>query len=123
MAEAINGFGKTAAVLTEVGAAAEETRCKVVYACRARRQITCITEELSGLQKRHLIAAAPVLYAEYACHVRNPRKKGLVFLMDHRFDPETVRDLMPSWMKKDIINRGFTPVMLKTITEEFWDSR
>jgi DNA excision repair protein ERCC-2 len=92
---------------------------------------------------------SPMLYAEYAClkrageqdsflmlsrlpalrkafqaagrHVRSPGKRGLVFLMDRRFDSEVVRDLMPSWMKKDLISGDFTPTMLKTITEEFWN--
>lgn len=55
-------------------------------------------------------------------HARNPRKRELVFLMDHRFDSEAVRDLTPYWMKKDIISGDFTPAMLKTITKEFWSS-
>ena len=62
MAEAMNDFGKTAAVLTKAGTEAEETGCNMIYTRRTKRQITRITEELSGLQKKHLIAAA-----EYAC--------------------------------------------------------
>ncbi len=61
LAEAMSGFGKTAAVLTGVVSAAEETGCKVVYACRTKRQILRVVEELSRLQKRHHVTAASML--------------------------------------------------------------
>jgi DNA excision repair protein ERCC-2 len=91
---------------------------------------------------------SPMLYAEYAClkragepdsflmlsrlpalrkafqaagrHIRNPGKRGLVFLMDHRFDSDAVRDLMPSWMKKDLVSGDFTPAKLESLTRGFW---
>ncbi len=91
---------------------------------------------------------SPMLYAEYAClkrtgepesylmlsrlpalrkafqaagrHVRNPGKKGLVFLLDQRFDSEPVFDLMPSWLKRDVVKGDFTPQQLGQITREFW---
>ncbi|HME19627.1 MAG TPA: ATP-dependent DNA helicase [Nitrososphaerales archaeon] len=94
---------------------------------------------------------SPMLYAEYAClkrtgepdsflmlsrlpalrkafqaagrHIRNPGKRGLVFLMDHRFDSEAVRELMPSWMKKDLVSGDFTPEKLGRLTYDFWGSR
>jgi DNA excision repair protein ERCC-2 len=93
---------------------------------------------------------SPMLYAEYAClkrageadsylmlsrlpalrkafqaagrHLRNPGKRGMVFLMDHRFDTDTVKDLMPSWMKRDLICGDFAPERLGTITRQFWTS-
>jgi DNA excision repair protein ERCC-2 len=94
---------------------------------------------------------SPMLYAEYAClkragepdsflmlsrlpalrkafqaagrHIRNPGKRGLVFLMDHRFDSEAVRDLMPSWMKKDLVSGDFSPERLGRLTHDFWGAR
>jgi Rad3-related DNA helicase len=51
LVEAMSGFGKTAAILSGTVAAAEETGCKIVYACRTKRQIKRVTEELSRLQK------------------------------------------------------------------------
>jgi Rad3-related DNA helicase len=91
---------------------------------------------------------SPMLYAEYAClkhagepdsflmlsrlpalrkafqaagrHIRNPGKRGLVFLMDHRFDTDAVRELMPTWMKKDLISGDFTPDALGRLTRDFW---
>jgi len=58
LAEAMSGFGKTAAVLSGTVAAAEETGCKIVYACRTKRQIKRVAEELSRLQKKHALNAA-----------------------------------------------------------------
>ena len=58
LAEAMSGFGKTAAVLCGAVAAAEETRSKIVYACRTKRQISRVAEELSRLQKKHGLKAA-----------------------------------------------------------------
>ena len=58
LAEAMSGFGKTAAVLCGTVAAAEETGCKILYTCRTKRQIKRVAEELSRLQKRHELKAA-----------------------------------------------------------------
>ena len=58
LAEAMSGFGKTAAVLCGTVAAAEETGCKIVYTCRTKRQIKRVAEELSRLQRKHPLNAA-----------------------------------------------------------------
>lgn len=91
---------------------------------------------------------SPMLYAEYAClkragepdsylmlsrlpalrkafqaagrHIRDPGKRGLVFLLDHRFDAPAVRDLMPSWLCEDIISGDFQPADIETIANDFW---
>ena len=93
----------------------------------------------------------PMLYAEYAClkrageqdsylmlsrlpalrkafqaagrHLRSPGKKGMVFLMDSRFDSEPVQELMPSWMKRDLLKGDFAPERLSAVTTEFWGRR
>ena len=57
----MSGFGKTAAVLTGTISAAEETGCKVVYACRTKRQILRVVEELSRIQDKHQVTAASIL--------------------------------------------------------------
>ncbi|MDG7015792.1 MAG: ATP-dependent DNA helicase [Nitrososphaerota archaeon] len=64
LAEAMSGFGKTAAVLCGAVAAAEETHCRVVYACRTKRQIHRVVQELSGLQRKLPLKAAS-LYSKY----------------------------------------------------------
>lgn len=66
LAEAMSGFGKTAAVLCGVVAAAREEGCRIVYACRTKRQILRVVEEVSLLQKkRRLTAAAVFSKADY----------------------------------------------------------
>ncbi len=92
---------------------------------------------------------SPMLYAEYAClkrsgepesylmlsrlpairkafqaagrHIRRPGKRGPVFLLDDRFNSEAVRELMPSWLAKDVIVGNFTSEDLGTFTRGFWD--
>jgi DNA excision repair protein ERCC-2 len=44
VAEAMSGFGKTAAVLAGALTAAEETGSKVVFTCRTKRQIHRVVE-------------------------------------------------------------------------------
>lgn len=81
LAEAMSGFGKTAAVLCGTVAAAEETGCKIVYACRTKRQIKRVAEELSRLQRKHPIKAAAqseVTVVPYP-YVFDPGSKHAVF--------------------------------------------
>ncbi|MDG6901820.1 MAG: ATP-dependent DNA helicase [Nitrososphaerota archaeon] len=58
LVEAMSGFGKTAAVLCGAIAAAEENSCRIVYACRTKRQIRRVVQELSELQKKLPLKAA-----------------------------------------------------------------
>ncbi len=61
VAEAMSGFGKTAAVLSGALMAAEESGSKVVYACRTKRQVNRVVEEIARLQKKHPFTAASML--------------------------------------------------------------
>jgi DNA excision repair protein ERCC-2 len=73
VAEAVSGFGKTAAVLAGALTAAEESACKVVYACRTKRQINRVVEEVSRLQEKHPFNAAPMLSKFDYCLLRRQR--------------------------------------------------
>lgn len=73
IAEAMSGFGKTAAVLAGSLSAAEETGCKVVYTCRTKRQINRVVEEIARLQARHPFKAAPMLSKFDYCLLRRRR--------------------------------------------------
>ncbi|MBI3841039.1 MAG: ATP-dependent DNA helicase [Thaumarchaeota archaeon] len=73
LAEAMSGFGKTAAVLSGALAAAEETGCRVVYTCRTKRQIHRVVEEISRLQKKHPFKAASMLSKFDYCLLRRQR--------------------------------------------------
>ncbi|MDA4126719.1 MAG: ATP-dependent DNA helicase [Thaumarchaeota archaeon] len=73
IAEAMSGFGKTAAVLTGALSAAEETGCKVIYACRTKRQINRVVEEIAKLQRTHSFKAASMLSKFDYCLLRRGR--------------------------------------------------
>ena len=73
IAEAMSGFGKTAAVLAGALSAAEETGCKVVYTCRTKRQINRVVEEVSRLQQKHPFKAASMLSKFDYCLLRRQR--------------------------------------------------
>ena len=73
VAGAMSGFGKTAAVLTGALTAAEETGNRVIYTCRTKRQIHRVVEEVSRLQKKRLVKAAPILSKYDYCLLRRQR--------------------------------------------------
>ena len=73
VAEAMSGFGKTAAVLSGALSAAEETGCKVVYACRTKRQINRVVDEIARLQGVHPFTAASILSKFDYCLLRKGR--------------------------------------------------
>jgi DNA excision repair protein ERCC-2 len=73
VAEAMSGFGKTAAVLAGALSAAEETGCKVIYACRTKRQINRVVEEIANLQRTHPFKAASMLSKFDYCLLRRGR--------------------------------------------------
>ncbi len=73
IAEAMSGFGKTAAVLAGALSAAEETGCRIVYTCRTKRQIFRVVDEISRLQGRHPFRAAPMLSKYDYCLLRRQR--------------------------------------------------
>ena len=94
---------------------------------------------------------SPMMYAEYSClkqsgerdsylmlsrlpalrrafqaagrHVRSPGKRGLVFLLDERFGSAAARDLMPNWLKRDVIVGDLSPSSITSLSHEFWSSR
>jgi DNA excision repair protein ERCC-2 len=73
VAEAMSGFGKTAAVLAGALTAAEETGCRVVYACRTKRQINRVVEEIARLQEKRPLKAASMLSKYDYCLLRKHR--------------------------------------------------
>ncbi len=73
VAEAMSGFGKTAAVLAGALTAAEETGSRVVYTCRTKRQINRVVEEITRLQARHQFKASAMLSKFDYCLLRRGR--------------------------------------------------
>ncbi len=92
----------------------------------------------------------PLMYAEYAClkrageqdsylmlsrlpalrrafqaagrHVRTPGKRGLVFFLDERFGSPAARELMPSWLRRDMVVGDLSPSSIESFSREFWSS-
>lgn len=64
VAEAMSGFGKTAAVLAGVLASAAEDDLKVIYVCRTKRQVFRVLEELRRFSGRHPLRATS-LFSKY----------------------------------------------------------
>jgi len=64
VAEAMSGFGKTAAVLAGSISAATEDDLEIVYVCRTKRQVFRVLEELSRFSKR-LPVRATSLFSKY----------------------------------------------------------
>jgi DNA excision repair protein ERCC-2 len=64
VAEAMSGFGKTAAVLAGSVSAAAEDNLDIIYVCRTKRQVFRVLEELNRLSARFPIRATS-LFSKY----------------------------------------------------------
>ena len=64
VAEAMSGFGKTAAVLAGCISAATEDDLEIIYLCRTKRQVFRVLEELNRFSKR-LPLRATSLFSKY----------------------------------------------------------
>jgi DNA excision repair protein ERCC-2 len=64
VAEAMSGFGKTAAVLAGCISAAEEEDLQIIYVCRTKRQVLRVLEELGGFSLK-LPLRATSLFSKY----------------------------------------------------------
>ena len=53
-------------------------------------------------------------------HIRNPGKRGLVFFLDERFGNPAARELMPTWLRRDMIVGDLTPASIEALTRDFW---
>jgi DNA excision repair protein ERCC-2 len=91
---------------------------------------------------------SPMMYAEYAClkragerdsylmlsrlpalrkafqaagrHMRSPGKRGLVFFFDERFGSPAAKELMPTWLRRNLFVGDMTPSSIEAFTREFW---
>jgi DNA excision repair protein ERCC-2 len=116
IAEAMSGFGKTSAVLAGTLSAAEDGGCKVVYACRTKRQINRVVEEVSKLQERHRFNAAPMLSKFDYCLLR--RQRAIPQESFGWYCSFNVSNNLCSYFLNVSLTEGFTPlvkdVLLKT---------
>src|ERR1700683_317598 len=72
--EAMSGFGKTAPVLTGSVLAAQEDGGRIVYACRTKRQVSRVMEEIARIQKRISLQSVYLLSKNDYCLLRETSK-------------------------------------------------
>ena len=72
-----------------------------------------------------ILSLLPALRKAFQCagrHVRDPGKVGMVFFMDSRFAEQRIIDLMPSWLRDDLVKGEFTIESIRAITQGFFSS-
>src|SRR5438477_341619 len=76
VAEAMSGFGKTAAVLAGSMSAASEDGLDIIYVCRTKRQVFRVLEELDRFSGRLPVRAAS-LFSKYDYCLLRQRSLGV----------------------------------------------
>ena len=72
-----------------------------------------------------VLSLLPALRKAFQCagrHVRGPGKTGMVIFMDSRFANQRIVDLMPSWLKEDLVKGDFEPESISSLTRDFFSS-
>ncbi|MDG7015743.1 MAG: hypothetical protein JRM82_00025 [Nitrososphaerota archaeon] len=78
--------------------------------------------EADGLHKQEaylLLALLPALRKAFQCagrHIREPNKMGIILFMDSRFADQKVLELMPGWLKGDLVKGDFGPASVSALT-------
>jgi DNA excision repair protein ERCC-2 len=70
-----------------------------------------------------VLSLLPALRKAFQCagrHMRSPHKVGMVFLMDSRFADQRVIDLMPPWLRGDLVKGEYSPESISVLTREFF---
>jgi len=70
-----------------------------------------------------VLSLLPALRKAFQCagrHVREPGKVGMVFFMDSRFANERIIELMPSWLREDLLKGEFGPESISSLTRDFF---
>jgi DNA excision repair protein ERCC-2 len=82
-------------------------------------------DRLDKHQAYMVLSLLPALRKAFQCagrHVREPGKVGMVFFMDSRFAEQRIIDLMPSWLREDLLKGDFGPEPVSSLTREFFSS-
>jgi DNA excision repair protein ERCC-2 len=53
-------------------------------------------------------------------HIRSPDKKGMVFLMDSRFNQPEILQMIPGWLKNDTRIGDFSPYEIEEMVRNFF---
>jgi len=84
-----------------------------------------MTQRFNKHQAYMVISLLPALRKAFQCagrHVRNPGKVGMVFFLDSRFAAPGTIELMPSWLKEDMVEGDFPPEKMARLTHEFFSA-
>ena len=80
--EAMSGFGKTAPVLTGSVLAAEEDDNRIIYACRTKRQVFRVMEEMERMQRKIPVRTTYLFAKNDYCLLKEtsqvPRQPGVL---------------------------------------------
>jgi DNA excision repair protein ERCC-2 len=82
-------------------------------------------DRLDKHQAYMVLSLLPALRRAFQCagrHVREPGKVGMVFFMDSRFAEQRIIDLMPQWLREDLLKGNFGPESISSLTREFFSS-
>ena len=86
-------------------------------------------KQLSSSMDKHeaylTISLLPALRKAFQAagrHMRTPDKRGMVFFLDGRFDNKEVLELMPSWLKRDLVSGNFQQEELEQYINTFKSS-
>jgi DNA excision repair protein ERCC-2 len=82
-------------------------------------------DRLDKHQAHMVLSLLPALRKAFQCagrHVREPGKVGMVFFMDSRFAQQKIIDLMPPWLREDLLKGDFGPESVSSLTREFFSS-
>ena len=52
-------------------------------------------------------------------HMRSPDKRGLVFLLDSRFDDQEIIEMLPAWLKQDLHEGDFKCQEIEQMVKDF----
>jgi DNA excision repair protein ERCC-2 len=70
-----------------------------------------------------VLSLLPALRKAFQCagrHVRQPGKVGMVVFMDSRFAEQRIIDLMPSWLRNDLLKGDFGPDSIASLSRDFF---
>jgi len=72
-----------------------------------------------------LLSLLPALRKAFQCagrHVRDPGKVGMVFFLDSRFAEQRIIDLMPPWLREDLVKGEFGTESISAVTQDFFSN-
>jgi len=72
-----------------------------------------------------VLSLLPALRKAFQCagrHVREPGKVGMVLFLDSRFAEQRIIDLMPSWLREDLVKGEFGPESISSLTRDFFSN-